>query len=69
MLRVKDVLGIAQVFSSRKIPYDVLDEDTTYPSESQKKDIPILEMDIVYFIRCFKKILRENWELDNKYGS
>tara|TARA_Y100000310_G_C20198106_1_gene585619 strand:+ start:374 stop:583 length:210 start_codon:yes stop_codon:yes gene_type:complete len=69
MLKIKDILAIEQVLSSRKIPYDVLDEESVYPSESKKVDVPILEMNIVYFIRCFKKILRENWELDNKYGS
>tara|TARA_Y100000310_G_C20177722_1_gene576630 strand:+ start:254 stop:463 length:210 start_codon:yes stop_codon:yes gene_type:complete len=69
MLTIKNILAIEQELSSRKIPYDVLDKESTYPSESQKREIPILDMNIVYLIRCFKKILRENWELDNKHGS
>jgi len=68
-MNIKDVLKIQEVVSKRKIPYDVLDKESTYPSESQKREIPILDMNIVYLIRCFKKILRENWELDNKHGS
>ena len=67
-MRVIDVLRIEEVLSKRKLPYDVFDGEFSYPSESQKKEIPILEMNVVYFIRCFKKILRENWEHDNKHG-
>tara|TARA_Y100000310_G_scaffold42050_1_gene39361 strand:+ start:196 stop:405 length:210 start_codon:yes stop_codon:yes gene_type:complete len=57
-MNIKDVLKIQEVVSKRKIPYDVLDEESVYHSQSKDIDIPIIYMDIVYLIRSFKKILR-----------
>jgi hypothetical protein len=61
-MRIIDVLKTQEVVSNRKIPYDVLDKESVYPSESRDRDVPIIEMDIVHFIRAFKKLQRENFE-------
>ena len=64
-MNVEDVLKIVEGTSKRKIPYDVLDEESVYVSESRGYiPVPILKMDIIYLIRAFKKVLRENYKLN-----
>jgi len=60
-MKLKKLLEINQMCEEKKAPQD-LQESFEYESSSEGKDINILDMDIVHFVRAFKVLAKKNKE-------
>ncbi len=60
-MKLKKLLEINQMCEERKAPYLPFDiqESFEYESSSEGKDINILDMDIVHFVRAFKVLAKK----------
>ena len=66
-MKLNQIVGIAKLFSDRKIPVDVekfLEDE--YYSSSKKKNIKFGEMDLFHYIRVNIKDHKELWKRWNE---
>jgi hypothetical protein len=60
-MKLKKLLEINQMCETGRIHFDI-QESFEYESSSEGKDINILDMDIVHFVRAFKVLAKKNKE-------
>tara|TARA_R100001509_G_scaffold128736_1_gene82107 strand:- start:175 stop:453 length:279 start_codon:yes stop_codon:yes gene_type:complete len=65
-MKLKKLLEINQMCEERKAPFDI-QESFEYES-SKGKNINILDMDIVHFVRAFKVLARDKKTLKQELG-
>ena len=54
-MNVREMLKIQQAFENKTIPYDLLEEENYYWSESKKDYIKVLDLDLHHLIRILIK--------------
>ncbi len=65
-MKVREMLKIQQAFENKTIPYDLLEEENYYWSESRKDYIKILDLDFHHLIRIVIKGLEDADNKSNK---
>lgn len=65
-MKVREMLKIQQAFENKTIPYDLLEEENYYWSESKKDYIKILDLDFHHLIRIVIKGLEDADNKSNK---
>jgi hypothetical protein len=65
-MKVREILKIQQAFENKTIPYDLLEEENYYWSESKKEYIKILDLDLHHLIRIVIKGLEGADNRSNK---
>ena len=54
-MKVRKLLEIQSTFEDSKVPCDMNGELNKHYSESKKKEIDILDMDLIHLVRSFSK--------------
>ena len=66
-MKVRKLLEIQSTIEERKVPCDMNGELNKHYSESKKKEIDILDMDLIHLVRSYSKTLdRKNSYLNIK---
>tara|TARA_R100001244_G_scaffold119058_1_gene88745 strand:- start:207 stop:476 length:270 start_codon:yes stop_codon:yes gene_type:complete len=66
-MKVRKLLEIQSTFEDSKVPCDMNGELNKHYSESKKKEIDILDMDLIHLVRSYSKTLdRKNSYLNIK---
>ena len=58
-MQIRELLALQDAIQGG-VPSDVWNEETKYESKSRKKDIKLLDMDLVHLVRKLNKIYMED---------
>jgi len=65
-MKIRQLLKIQEIAEDRKTPYDIIESEVHYYSETSGTYISIMGMDLIHFIRAFMKISERLHEKEAK---